>query len=149
MADKRDYYEILGVERSATEDAIKKAYRGLAKQYHPDLHPGDKEAETKFKEINEAYEVLSDADKRAKYDRFGFAGVDPNYAANEGGFNSGGFGGFGGGFQDFDLGSIFDSFFGGGAASQSARRMRRRRVTISAPILYLRLKKPLSAVKKP
>ena len=122
MADKRDYYEILGVERSATEDAIKKAYRGLAKQYHPDLHPGDKEAETKFKEINEAYEVLSDADKRAKYDRFGFAGVDPNYAANEGGFNSGGFGGFGGGFQDFDLGSIFDSFFGGAAASQSARR---------------------------
>ncbi|MDD6273979.1 MAG: molecular chaperone DnaJ [Clostridiaceae bacterium] len=123
MADKRDYYEVLGVERSASDDAIKKAYRGLAKKYHPDLHPGDQEAEAKFKEINEAYEVLSDSDKRSKYDRFGFAGVDPNYAANEGGFG-GGFtgGGFGGGFQDFDLGSIFDSFFGGGASGQSARR---------------------------
>ena len=123
MADKRDYYEVLGVERSASDDAIKKAYRGLAKKYHPDLHPGDQEAEAKFKEINEAYEVLSDSDKRSKYDRFGFAGVDPSYAANEGGFG-GGFngGGFGGGFQDFDLGSIFDSFFGGGASGQSARR---------------------------
>ena len=128
MADKRDYYEVLGVERSADEDTIKKAYRGLAKKYHPDLHPGDKDAEAKFKEINEAYEVLSDTDKRSKYDRFGFAGIDPNYAASEGGFGGGGFGGggfgsgFGGGFQDFDLGSIFDSFFGGGTAGASARR---------------------------
>ena len=123
MADKRDYYEILGVDRSADDDTIKKAYRGLAKKYHPDLHPGDQEAEAKFKELNEAYEVLSDSEKRSKYDRFGFAGVDPGYAASEGGYGSGGFGsGFGGGFQDFDLGSIFDSFFGGGGAGTSARR---------------------------
>lgn len=123
MADKRDYYEVLGVERGASDDAIKKAYRGLAKQYHPDLHPGDQEAEAKFKELNEAYEVLSDSEKRSKYDRFGFAGIDPNYAASEGGFSGGGFGGGGfGGFQDFDLGSIFDSFFGGGAAGTQARR---------------------------
>ncbi len=118
MADKRDYYEVLGVERSASDDAIKKAYRALAKKYHPDLHPGDKEAEAHFKEINEAYEMLSDADKRKKYDAYGFAGVDPNYGAGD----ASGFGGFGGGFQDFDLGSIFDSFFGGGGAGQQTRR---------------------------
>ena len=108
---KRDYYEVLGVSRSASEDEIKKAYRKLAKQYHPDLNPGNAEAEQKFKEVNEAYEVLSDANKKARYDQFGFAGVDPNYAAGAGG--GGGFGGF----TDFDfgdLGDIFGSFFGGG-----------------------------------
>ncbi len=113
MADKRDYYEVLGVSKGASDDEIKKAYRKMAKQYHPDLHPGDKEAEAKFKECNEAYEVLSDADKKAKYDRFGHAGVDPNYGAGAGG----GFGGFGGGFDGmgFDgFGDIFSSFFGGG-----------------------------------
>ena len=109
MADnKRDYYEVLGVQKGAQDAEIKKAYRKLAKENHPDLHPGDKEAEARFKEINEAYEVLSDSDKRARYDQFGFAGVDPNYGA----------GGFGGGFEgsfDFgDLGDIFGSFFGGG-----------------------------------
>ena len=108
---KRDYYEVLGVSRGASEDEIKKAYRKLAKQYHPDLNPGNAEAERKFKEVNEAYEVLSDTNKKARYDQFGFAGVDPNYGAGAGG--GGGFGGF----TDFDfgdLGDIFGSFFGGG-----------------------------------
>lgn len=109
MADqKRDYYSVLGVDRDVSDDDLKKAYRKAAKKYHPDLHPGDKQAEKNFKEVNEAYEVLSDKEKRARYDQFGHAGVDPN-------FNPGGAGGFGGGFGDFgDLGDIFSSFFGGG-----------------------------------
>jgi molecular chaperone DnaJ len=106
MAEKRDYYEVLGVSKGVSDDELKKAYRKLAKQYHPDLHPGDKEAEAKFKELNEAYEVLSDKDKRAKYDQFGHAGVDPNFGA--GGFNGGFTGDLG------DLGDLFGSFFGGG-----------------------------------
>ena len=106
--NKRDYYEVLGVSKGASEDEIKKAYRKLAKQYHPDLNPGDSVAEAKFKEANEAYEVLSDSDKKARYDQYGHAGVDPNFGA--GGFG-GGFGGFGG---DFDLGDILGSMFGGG-----------------------------------
>lgn len=104
MAEKRDYYEVLGLQKGAGDDEIKKAYRKLAKQYHPDLHPGDAEAEAKFKEINEAYEVLSDPDKRAKYDQFGHAAFDPNSGFGGGGFS--------GGFDD--LGDILGSIFGGG-----------------------------------
>ena len=96
MAEKRDYYEVLGLQKGATDDEIKKAYRKLAKQYHPDLNPDNPEAEAKFKEINEANDVLSDPQKRAKYDQFGHAGVDPSYGGGAGGFG-GGFGGFGGG----------------------------------------------------
>ena len=83
--NKRDYYEVLGVSKGASEEEIKKAYKQLARKYHPDMNPGDKEAEEKFKEINEANEVLSNPEKRQKYDQFGFAGVDPNYGAGQGG----------------------------------------------------------------
>ena len=121
MAEKRDYYEVLGLSKGASDDEIKKAFRKMAKEYHPDLHPGDAEAEKKFKEVNEAYGVLSDADKKAKYDRFGHAGVDPSYGAGQGGGFGGGFGGFGGFDGDIDLGDIFGSFFGGGMGSRSSR----------------------------
>ena len=120
MAEKRDYYEVLGVDKNASEDEIKRAYKKLARKYHPDMNPGDKEAEEKFKEINEANEVLSDPEKKANYDQFGFAGTDPNYGAGQGG-------GFGGGFDFGDLGDIFGSFFGGGFGGGQTQRSGPRR----------------------
>ncbi len=113
MADqKRDYYEVLGVSKDANDDDIKKAYRRLAKENHPDLNPGDAAKETTFKEVNAAYETLSDTEKRSRYDRFGHAGNEQQ------GYG----GGYSQGFEDFDLGSIFESFFGGGFGSSTQRR---------------------------
>lgn len=118
MAEKRDYYEVLGIQKGASEDEIKKAFRKKARENHPDLHPDDPSYVEKFQEINEANEVLSDPEKRARYDQFGHAGVDPNYGAGAGGM--GGMGGFGdmSGFDDI-LSSIFggSGFFGGGGGS--------------------------------
>ncbi len=110
---KRDYYEVLGVSKDADDDALKKAYRKLAKKYHPDANPGDKEAEAKFKEASEAYSVLSDPQKRQQYDQFGHA------AFEQGGGGAGGFGGFGGfDFGGQDMGDIFGDIFGGGRSSR-------------------------------
>ena len=117
MADKRDYYEVLGVGRDADDAALKKAYRNVAKKYHPDMNPGDAEAEKKFKEASEAYAVLSDADKRRQYDQFG-------HAAFEGGAGGGGFGGFdfsGADFSDI-FGDIFGDLFGGGRRTGRANQ---------------------------
>ncbi len=114
MAEKRDYYEVLGVSKSATDDEIKKAYRKLAKKYHPDVNPGNQEAEAKFKEAGEAYAILSDKEKRSQYDQFGHAAFDQT---------AGGYGGHGGaGGFGFDVGDIFESFFGGGFGGRSSRR---------------------------
>jgi len=118
MADKKDYYESLGLSKGASDEEIKKAFRQQAKKFHPDVNPGNSRAEARFKEINEAYEVLSDSDKKARYDQFGHAGVDPNFGG--GSPYGGGFGGFGG--MDFDLGDIFGSIFGGGGRSTSRNR---------------------------
>lgn len=115
MAEKRDYYEVLGLSKGASEDEIKKAYRACVKKYHPDLHPDDKQCEEKMKEVNEAYECLSDPDKKSRYDQFGHAGIDPSYGGG------GGFGGFSG-FDDIgDIGDIFSSFFGGSGFGSSSR----------------------------
>ena len=116
MADKRDYYDVLGVSRDASDSEIKKAYRKLSKKYHPDINK-EAGAEEKFKEIAEAYEVLSDDQKRAAYDQYGHASTDPNFGAGFGGF--GGFGGFNTGSSQFTgFEDIFDSFFGGGGRSR-------------------------------
>ncbi len=117
MADKRDYYEVLGIDKSASDDAIKKAYRQMAKKYHPDMNPGDKSAEEKFKEVNEAYAVLSDPEKKQIYDKYGHDGLDPSAGGGQG---FGGFGDFG-----VDLGDIFGSFFGGGRSSERRNAPRR------------------------
>ena len=111
---KRDYYEVLGVQKGASEDEIKKAYRKLAKKHHPDMNPDNKVAESKFKEASEAYEVLSDSEKKARYDQLGHAGTDPNFGAG-GGYGGGGYGGF----DVNGFGDIFETFFGGGGATRS------------------------------
>ncbi|MCI7701631.1 MAG: molecular chaperone DnaJ [Tenericutes bacterium] len=110
MADKRDYYEVLGVDKNASTDEIKSAFRKKAKQFHPDLNKDDPSAADKFKEAQEAYEVLSDESKRKMYDQYGHAGVNNSYASG----NGAGFGGFDA--SGFDFGDIFDSFFGGGTS---------------------------------
>jgi len=132
-SDKKDYYEALGLSKGASEEEIKKAFRQLAKKFHPDVNPGNARAEARFKELNEAYEVLSDSDKKARYDQFGHAGVDPNFSAG-GGF--GGFSGFGG--MDFDLGDLFGSIFGGGGNASRNRNAPKKgeRVRADATITF-------------
>lgn len=122
MAEKRDYYEVLGVDRSASESEIKKAYRKVAKKYHPDTNPGNQEAEAKFKEASEAYEVLSDPEKKSQYDQFGHAAFEQG----AGGFGGGGFGGFdfGGGDMGDIFGDLFGGMFGGGGRARQAQQNR-------------------------
>ena len=115
--ERRDLYEVLGVSKSASDEEIKKAYRKLVKKYHPDLNPGDKKAEAAMKEVNAAYEVLSDPEKKAKYDQFGHAGIDPTYGAGQGGAY---------GFDDMDIGDIFGSFFGGFGGTGDGRQSQSR-----------------------
>ena len=137
---KRDYYEVLGVEKNADDAAIKKAYRALAKKYHPDMNPGDQEAEKKFKEASEAYAVLSDPEKRKQYDQFG-------HAAFEGG--AGGAGGFDFSGMDFGdiFGDIFGDFFGGGTSRRGARTIDQDEEPIYAQECVLHLRKQFSAVR--
>ena len=127
MAEKRDYYEVLGIAKTASDDEIKSAYRKLAKKYHPDLNPDNKGAEDKFKEVGEAYEVLSDKEKKSRYDQFGHAGVDPNFGAGGGGYG----GGFGGG--GVDLGDLFGDLFGGGGGFGGFGGGQRRSANPNAP----------------
>ncbi len=126
MADKRDYYEVLGVNKNATDDEIKKAYRTLAKKYHPDINKDDASAAEKFKEAAEAYEILSDKEKRSRYDQFGHAGTDPNFGASGSGFGGG-----------FDMGDIFESFFGGfGGQSRRNSPQRGRDIHVELDITF-------------
>jgi molecular chaperone DnaJ len=123
MTDKRDYYDVLGVNRTASADELKKAYRKLARQYHPDVNPGDASSEDRFKEVNEAYEVLSDVDRRAAYDRFGHA------ASQMGGDPFGGFGAS-------PFGDLFESFFGGGGARRRTGPARGQDLTITVSLNF-------------
>ncbi|MBQ5440479.1 MAG: molecular chaperone DnaJ [Clostridia bacterium] len=141
MADKRDYYEVLGVEKGASEDDIKKAFRKKAKLYHPDLHPNDKEAEKNFKEVNEAYEVLSDKDKKARYDQFGHAGVDPSYGA-------GGAGGYSSYASGFDMDDILNSFFGGFGSRRQANPNAPRRGTDVETVCSISFEEAAKGCKK-
>ncbi len=143
MADKRDYYEVLGVQKGASDEEIKKAFRKQAKKYHPDLNPGNKEAEAKFKEVNEAYEILSDKDKRSRYDRYGFAGVDPNFGAGSTAYGGGNpFG------QDIDIGDIFNSFFGGFGGGQRRNQNAPRRGSDVEASLTLSFEEAAKGCKK-
>ena len=132
MAEKRDYYEVLGVSKTASDSEIKSAYRKLAKKYHPDMNPGDKEAEAKFKEASEAYAILSDADKRRQYDQFGHAAFDGGAGGGAGGFD----------FNGFDMGDIFGDifgdFFGGSGRSRSANNgpMKGQNVRVSVHLTF-------------
>lgn len=140
MAEKRDYYEVLGVNKGATGDEIKKAFRKASKKYHPDLNPGNKEAEEKFKEVNEAYQVLSDDEKRQRYDQFGHAGVDGNA-----GF--GGASGFGG-FDMGDIGDIFGDIFGGGFGGSRSRKNGPRRGSDLSQYINLTFREAAFGCKK-
>ena len=132
---KRDYYEVLGVSKDADDAALKKAYRVLAKKYHPDANPGDKQAEAAFKEINEAYSVLSDPKKRAQYDQFGHAAFDPRMGGGSGGgFYEGNAADFGDIFGDMFGGDIFGSFFGGGRGAQRAANAPMRGANVHATV---------------
>ena len=136
MADKRDYYEVLGVDRGADESAIKSAYRKLAKKYHPDVNPGDKEAEKKFKEATEAYSVLSDPQKRRQYDQFGHAAFEQG-GGGAGGFDGfGGFGGFSGGDMGDIFGDLFGDLFGGGRRRPNNGPMKGANVHASVRITF-------------
>ena len=153
MAEKRDFYEVMGVPKNASDDDLKKAFRKLAKKYHPDLNPGDKEAEKRFKEVNEAYEVLSDKSKRARYDQFGHAGVDPSYSGGaSGGRGYGGFGGFGrspfGQEMEFDLGDIFNSFFGGFGGGRSSSHNAPRRGSDTEVVLNISFEEAAKGCRK-
>lgn len=149
MAQKRDYYEVLGVSKTATPDEIKKAYRKMAIKYHPDKNPGDKEAEEKFKEAAEAYDVLSDEKKRQKYDQFGFAGEQAGFGGGQG---FGGFGGFGGGgFSMEDIFMNFGDIFGGHYSTGGRSAEPRRRVNKGSDLrvtVKVTLKDILNGVEK-
>lgn len=142
MAEKKDYYELLGIDRSATDEEIKKAYRKMAKKYHPDLNPGDKEAEQMFKEVSEANEVLSDPAKRSRYDQFGHAGVDPNFGGGGGYGPNVDFGDFGG------FGDIFSSFFGGGFGGRAENPNAPRRGNNTSATLVLSFEEAAKGCKK-